>query len=51
MSAFLAYAYSTCLSEKEQAKIDQKVKKNRKEFCRGFETGTKISIAAYSILY
>lgn len=49
MSALLAYSYSTCFSEKEQAEIDQQVKKNRKEFCRGFEKGTKISIAAYSI--
>ena len=49
MSAFLAYSYSACLSEKEQAEIDQQVKKNRKEFCRGFEKGIKISITAYSI--
>jgi len=49
MSALLSYSYSACLSEKEQTEIDQQVKKNRKEFCRGFETGTKITIAVYSI--
>lgn len=49
MSAFLAYSYSACLSEKEQVEIDQQVKKNRKEFCRGFEKGIKISITVYSI--
>ena len=49
MSAFLAYSYSACLSEKEQAEIDQQVKKNRKEFCRGFTEGTKIALTIYSI--
>ena len=49
MSAFLAYSYSACLSEKEQSEIDQQVQKNRKEFCRGFEKGIKISITVYSI--
>ena len=49
MSAFLAYSYSAYLSEKEQAEIDKQVKKNRKEFCRGFEKGIKISIIVYSI--
>ena len=49
MSALLAYSHSACLSEKKQAEIDQQVKKSRKEFCRGFERGTKLSIAMYSI--
>ena len=49
MSGLLAYSYSACLSEKEQTKTDQQVKENRKKFCRGFETGTKIAIAVYSI--
>lgn len=49
MSALLAYSHSACLSEKKQAEINQQVKKNRKEFCRGFEKGTKISITIYSI--
>jgi hypothetical protein len=49
MSAFLAYSYSTCLFEKEQAKIDQQVKKNRKEFYRRFGKGTRIFIVAYFI--
>lgn len=49
MSAFLAYSQSTCLSEKEQAEIDQQVKKNRKEFYRDFGKSTRISIVAYFI--
>ena len=35
--------------EKKQVEIDQQVKKNRKEFCRGFEKGIKISVTVYSI--
>lgn len=46
MTASLAYSYSACLSEKEQAEIDQQVKENR---CRGFEKGITISISVYSI--
>ena len=49
MSGFLAYSYSACLSEKEGVKIDQQVKKNRKEFVRGFKKGIKTSILSYSI--
>lgn len=49
MIAFLASSYSAYLSKKEQAEIDQQVKKNRKEFYRGFEKGIKISISVYSI--
>lgn len=48
MSAYLAYSYSFCLTEKEQTEIDKKVKKNQEEFCRGFRTGSQISLAVYS---
>lgn len=48
MSAFLAYSYSTCLTEKEQTEIDEKTKKSRKEFSKGFVKGASISLAAYS---
>lgn len=49
MSSYLAYSYSACLTEKEQAEIDEKVKKNRAEFCRGFRRGTQISLSIYSL--
>ena len=49
MSSLLAYSYSACLSKKEQNEIDQQVKKNRKEFSRGFKTGTKAAIVVYSL--
>ena len=49
MTAYLAYSYSTCLTEKEQAKIDKKVKKNQEEFSRGFRRGTQISLSIYSV--
>ena len=47
MSAYLAYSYSTCLTEKEQYEIDKKVKESREEFCKGFSTGTQISLSVY----
>lgn len=47
MSAYLAYSYSVCFTEKEQTEIDKKVDRNREEFCRGFRTGTKISLSVY----
>ena len=49
MSAYLAYSYSACLMEKEQAAIDKKVIKNRENFCRGFRTGTEISLSILAI--
>lgn len=49
MSVYLAYSYSVCLPQEEQAEIDQQVKVSRKEFCRGFKKGIKISISVYSI--
>ena len=49
MTAYLAYSYSTGLTEKEQIEIDKKTKKSREEFCRGFMKGTRFSLAAYSL--
>ena len=49
MTAYLAYSYSACLTEKKQAEIDKKVKKNREEFGRGFIRGTQISISMYFV--
>jgi hypothetical protein len=35
MTAYLAYSYSTRLTEKEQAAIDERVKKSQKDFRKG----------------
>ena len=47
MSAYLVYSYSTGLTKKEQTKIDEKTKKSREEFSKGFVKGTSFSLAAY----
>ena len=49
MSGYLAYLYSTGLTEKEQNKIDKKTKRCREEFSKGFVKGTSFSLAAYSL--
>jgi hypothetical protein len=49
MSAYLAYSYSTCLTEKEQTEINEKTKKSREEFTKGFVKGASFSLAAYSL--
>jgi len=49
MSAYLAYSYSTGLTKEEQTKIDEKTKKSREEFSKGFVKGTSFSLAAYSL--
>ena len=49
MSAFLAYSYSTGLTEKEQTEINEKTKKSREEFTKGFVKGASFSLAAYSL--
>lgn len=49
MSAFLAYSCSTRLVEKEQTKINEKTKKPRKEFTKGFVKGPSFSLATYSL--
>ena len=49
MSAYLAYSYSTGLTKKKQTEIDEKVKKSREEFSKGFVKGTSFSLAAYSL--
>jgi hypothetical protein len=47
MNAYLAYSYSTGLTKKEQTEIDEKTKKSRKEFNKGFLKGASFSLAAY----
>jgi hypothetical protein len=49
MSAFLAYSYSTRLTKKEQTEINEKTKKSREEFTKGFVKGASFSFAAYSL--
>ena len=49
MSAYLAYSYSTGLTKEEQTKIDEKTRKSREEFSKGFVKGTSFSLAAYSL--
>jgi len=49
MSAYLSYSYSTGLTKEEQTKIDEKTKKSREEFSKGFVKGTSFSLAAYSL--
>lgn len=49
MSAYLAYSYSTGLTKKEQIEIDEKTKKCREEFSKGFVKGASFSLAASSL--
>jgi len=49
MSVYLAYGCRTDLSKKEQIRIDERRKKSKKEFSRGFVKGVSFSLAAYSI--
>lgn len=49
MSAYLAYSYSTGLTKKQQTEIDEKTKKSREEFSKGFVKGASFSLAAYSL--
>ena len=49
MSAYLAYSYSTGLTKKEQTEIDEKTKKSREEFSKGFVKGASFSLTAYSL--
>lgn len=49
MSSFLAYSYSTGLTKKQQTEIDEKTKKSRKEFSKGFVKGASFSLAVYSL--
>ena len=49
MSAYLAYSYSTRLTKKKEIEIDEKTKKSREEFSKGFVKGASFSLAAYSL--
>ena len=49
MIAYLAYSYSTSLTKKEQTEIDEKTRKSREEFSKGFVKGASFSLTAYSL--
>lgn len=49
MTAYLAYSYSTGLTKKEQIEIDEKTKKSREEFSKGFVKGASFSLATYCV--
>ena len=49
MTAYLAYSYSTRLTKKKEIEIDEKTKKSREEFSKGFVKGASFSLAAYSL--
>lgn len=49
MSALLGYSYSTGLTKEEESEINQKTKKSREEFAKGFGKGASFSLAAYSL--
>lgn len=47
-SCYLAYSYSTSLTKKEQTKIDEKIKKSREKFSKGFLKCTNFSLGVYA---
>lgn len=49
MTAYLAYSYSTRLTKKKEIEIEEKTKKSREEFSKGFVKGASFSLAAYSL--
>jgi hypothetical protein len=49
MSSYLAYSYSTGLTKEEEIKIDEKTKKSREEFSKGFVKGASFSLAVYTL--
>lgn len=49
MSLYLAYSYSSCLSEEEEKVINEKVSESRKEFSRGVSDGFKICLTVQSL--
>nr|YP_010283340.1 hypothetical protein MKU01_pgp034 [Psammodictyon constrictum]ULD16459.1 hypothetical protein [Psammodictyon constrictum] len=49
MSSYLAYSYSIGLTKEEQIKIDEKTKKSREEFSKGFVKGASFSLSAYTL--
>lgn len=48
MNVYLAYSDSVNLTREEQTEIDEKTKKAREEFSKGFKRGIIFSLAAYS---
>ena len=49
MSLYLAYCYSSCLTEEEENRINERVSQSQEQFYRGFNKGLKFSLMAYSI--
>jgi hypothetical protein len=49
MSVYLAYSYSTNLTDEERIKVDSRVEKSREDFSKGFQKGMKVSFSMYSI--
>jgi hypothetical protein len=49
MQAYLAYSYSTNLTDQEKIKVDARVEESRKDFSKGFKKGMKVSLSVYSI--
>jgi len=49
MSTYLAYSYSSCLTEEEKNKINERVNKSQEQFYKGFNKGFKVSLMVYSI--
>jgi hypothetical protein len=49
MSLYLAYSYSSCLTKKEENKINERVHYSQEQFYQGFNKGVKFSLMAYSI--
>jgi hypothetical protein len=47
MSAYLTYSYNIRLTSEKQDEIDEKTKKTREEFSKGFVKGASISLVVY----
>lgn len=47
MSAYLTYSYNIRLTSEKQDEIDEKTKKVREEFSKGFVKGASISLVVY----
>ena len=49
MNSCLSYSYSTGLNPEKENEINQKVKKSREKFPKGFAKGASYSFEAYSV--
>ena len=48
MNAYLDYSYNTGLTTKKN-EIDEKIKKSKEQFAKGFVKGTTLSLKAYAL--